>query len=1143
MTVLHTSLVDALSAHAVRRGDKPAVHFLLDGEAQRLTLTYAELDRRARELAAVLSRHAGVGERALLLMQSGPSYVVSFYACLYAGIIAVPALPPESLRQYELSRVRSILDDAQPSLVLTEEHLRESLVQAFAQALPTTLSVDALDASTLQGSTNWPVRHPANEDIAFLQYTSGSTATPKGVEVSHGNLVANEQMMLGCFDLREDDTFVSWLPLYHDMGLIGCLLLSVYRGASLVLMSPRHFVERPARWLEAISDYRASHSGAPDFAFRLAAERVNQSVLAKLDLSCLRVLFSGSEPVRQDSLQAFAQHFAPCGFKPAAFLPCYGLAEATLFVAGTTAAEHFVSASFDSHALGEHRAEPGQGSLLVSSGILHEGLQVMLVDPHTGDIQPDSHIGEIWTSGDSVARGYWRNPQASARTFVSRDERTWLRTGDLGFLRGNRLFITGRLKDMIIVRGQNIYPQDLERAVEYNVEGARKGRVTAFVVEQADGEGIGIAVEIGRTTQRKISAAQLCAQIDRVVAEVCQQTPVWIALLNPGELPKTSSGKLQRSACRQMLERAELDCFHLRRNDQPLVREGQALVDDQQRLVAAVWAEVLGQDEIFCDDNFFALGGNSIAAAQIVGRLRERLGVNLALANVFDHPELAGFAASLAEAVAGHTQPVLSPSVTDELLPSFAQERLWFAWQLDPHSSVYNVPLALHLRGPLDVDALRAAFGALQQRHGVLRTTFAAQGEGVRLLLQETLALEFAIEDLSELSPEQRLAQARQRAAAHARQPFDLSTGPLQRVCVLRLDQREHVLLLTTHHIAVDGWSMRNLVDELEVLYTARLAGIDAQLPALTVGYGDFARWQRQLLAGPEHARQLAYWHQALAGEHSWLELHGQRPRNKQAMAVGEHFTFSAVQTSALRDFARARAVTPFMLLLGAFAVSLREQSGQSRIRLGSDIANRSHPATEPLVGFFINQLVLQVDLDLAASTDALLEQCRGVVLGAAGHQDLPFEQLVEALRPPRRAGRSPFFSIKLNYQEGEPPLPRLRDVRVQGFDAGQQAAELDLILGFYSSASRLEARFEMPEGLFQPGEISQLFAQIQAVLHCWLGKAALTQADLLEAAAQVRREARAVDSQQRQTLLASQRPMRRRAAQPSTQPHSVQEQ
>lgn len=453
------------------------------------------------------------------------------------------------------------------------------------------------------------------------------------------------------------------------------------------------------------------------------------------------------------------------------------------------------------------------------------------------------------------------------------------------------------------------------------------------------------------------------------------------------------------------------------------------------------------------------------------------------MACLFDNPLLTAFAQQVTEAAAAHAQPPLIADPGGALVPSFAQQRLWFAWQLEPHSSVYNVPMALHLRGPLNVEALREAFATLQQRHGVLRTTFVPEGEGVRLVQHDSLALDFIVEDVADLP------EARQRATQQAREPFDLASGPLQRVRLLRLEAREHVLLLTTHHIAVDGWSMRNLMDELEALYAARLSGRAAVLSQLAVGYGDYARWQRALMAGPEQARQLAYWRQALAGEHSWLELHGQRPRNLGAMAQCEHFTFSAVQTSALRAFASANGVTPFMLLLGAFAISLREQSGQSRIRLGSDIASRSHPAAEPLVGFFINQLVLQLDLDLTASSDELLEQCRRVVLGAAGHQDLPFEQLVEALRPPRRAGRSPFFSIKLNYQEGEPPLPRLQDVRVEALAADHQAAELDLILGFYSSAGRLEARFEVPQGLFEPGELAELFAQIQAVLDCWLGK------------------------------------------------------
>ncbi|MHC5351617.1 condensation domain-containing protein [Metapseudomonas furukawaii] len=1139
MTPPHTSLVDALIAHAARQGEKPAVHFLLDGEEQRLTLSYADLDRRARGLAAALSRHAAPGDRALLLMQSGPGYVLSFYACLYAGIIAVPALPPESLRHHELNRVKAILADALPQLVLTEEHLCGSLRDAFGAALPKVLAVDELG---LAEADDWRERRPVAEEIAFLQYTSGSTATPKGVEVSHGNLLANEELMVRCFGLDEGDTFVSWLPLYHDMGLIGCLLLSLYRGATLVLMSPRHFVERPARWLEAISRYRATHTGAPDFAFRLAAERIGDAVRDRLDLSCMKVLFSGSEPIRQDSLEAFARRFTGVGFDPVAFLPCYGLAEATLFVAGTTSVEPYVSASFDSHALGENRAEPGEGSLLVSSGVLHEGMDLILVDPQSGEVQPDNHVGEIWTSGDSVARGYWRNPEATARAFVQHEGRTWLRTGDLGFLREGRLYITGRLKDMLIVRGQNIYPQDLERAVEYSVEGARKGRVTAFAVEQEDGEGIGIAVEIGRTTQRKITAAQLCAEIDRAVADVCQQGVAWIALLQPGELPKTSSGKLQRSACRQMLERGELDCFHLRRAGERPARQGEAPRGEHERLVAAIWADVLNQDDLFRDDAFFALGGNSIAAVQVLGRLRESLGVSLPLAALFDAPVLAGFAAQVQQATAGERLPPLEACVSAPTVLSHAQERLWFAWQLEPQSSVYNVPLALHLRGPLDVAALRSAFSLLQARHPVLRTTFVPEGEGARLHLRSDLPLDFVVEDLADLPLEQREAVARERAAAEARQAFNLVDGPLQRVRLLRLDAREHVLLLTTHHIAVDGWSMRNLVDELELLYAAGLDGLEPALPALVVGYSDFARWQRERLAGPERARQLDYWRSVLAGEHAWLELHPQRPRLPGALALSERFTFGGAQTSLLRTYAAARGVTPFMLLLGAFAVCLREQSGQMRIRLGSDIANRSHPAVEPLVGFFINQLVLQVDLDLADSAESLLEQCRRVVLGAADHQDLPFEQVVKALRPPRRAGRSPLFSIKLNYQEGEPPLPRLRDVRVDSFAAPHQAAELDLILGFYSSAGRLEARFEMPEGLFEPGEAAMLFAQLEAVLACWLGKPHRTQADLLEAAAQVRRDAEARSNQQRQHLMASQRPMRRRAANPISNPDNVQE-
>jgi acyl-CoA synthetase (AMP-forming)/AMP-acid ligase II len=1132
MTPTPSSLVDALIARAALHGEQPAVHFLVDGEEVRQTLTYAELDSRARGLAVVLARHVAPGSRALLLMHSGLGYVVAFYACLYARVIAVPALAPESLRTHEFNRIKAILADAQPQLVLTDEHLTRSLEEAFGSALPPVLAVDGLGLKREQGQAqDWQGQRPLADDIAFLQYTSGSTTTPKGVEVSHGNLVANENMMVRCFGMYQGDVCVSWLPLYHDMGLIGCLLLAIYSGATLVLMSPRSFVERPARWLEAISRYRGTHTGAPDFAFRLAAERVADSALAQLDLRSLRVLYSGSEPIRHDSLTAFANRFTPAGFDPKAFLPCYGLAEATLFVSGTPDTAPFVAQSFDLHALGEHRAEPGEGSLLVSSGTLWKGMQVMLVAPDSGEILPERRIGEIWTSGASVARGYWNNPQATARTFVQREGATWLRTGDLGFLDQGRLYITGRLKDVIIVRGQNLYPQDLELAVEQSVEGARKGRVTAFVVEHQGREGIGIAVEIGRSTQRKVAAAQLCAEIDRAVIDLCQESAAWIALLNPGELPKTSSGKLQRSACRQMLERAELDCYYLQRAGEQAARQGVATQGEHEALVASIWAQVLGVVQVFRDDGFFALGGTSITAVQVMGRLREQLGVSLSLAALFDAPDLAAFALRVQDAVpqVGHT-PLLEADPAAPAILSYAQQRLWFAWQLDPQSSVYNVPLALRLRGPLEAPALSGAFADLQARHPILRTTFSQGAVDAQFNVRSDLGLSFKVESLMNLPSPQREIAAREQAAIEAQLPFDLAAGPVQRIRLLQLDERDHVLLLTTHHIAVDGWSMQILVTELEQLYAARLTGTSVVLPTLHIGYGDFARWQRDALVGSEHSRQLDYWRTALGGADNWLELNPDRPRRSGVVAVSQHFNFAAGQTSALRTFAAERGVTPFMLLLGVFAIVLREQSGQSRIRLGSDIANRAHPRIEPLVGFFINQLVLQVDLDQQADAQALLEQCRRVVVQAADHQDLPFEQLVEALRPPRRAGRSPFFSIKLNYQEGEPPMPRLRDVRIEPFDAPHQAAELDVILGFYSSAGRLQARFETPEGLFEPTQVTLLFNQLQGVLACWLADPTTSQSALLDAAIQVRRAAEREANQQRHRLLGDQRPLRRRA-------------
>ncbi|WP_165679080.1 AMP-binding protein, partial [Metapseudomonas otitidis] len=393
------------------------------------------LDRRARVIAAALQAEAEFGDRAVLLFDSGPDYVAAFFGCLYAGVIAVPAYPPESARRHHQLRLLSIIDDAEPALVLTSAALREPLQQMnqdLGTACPALLCVEDLQDELADA---WCEPVLAADDIAFLQYTSGSTSLPKGVQVSHGNLVANELLIRRGFGIGADDVIVSWLPLYHDMGLIGGLLQPIFSGVPCVLMSPRYFLERPVRWLEAIAQYGGTVSGGPDFAYRLCCERVSAGALARLDLSGWRVAFSGSEPIRQDSLERFAGQFAGCGFDAASFLACYGLAEATLFVTGGVRGQGIPALGVDGAALAQNRIEPGADSLLLSCGFGQPGHGVMIVEPATGAALGENRVGEIWASGPSIAHGYWRNPEATAKAFVDRDGTSWLRTGDLGFLR------------------------------------------------------------------------------------------------------------------------------------------------------------------------------------------------------------------------------------------------------------------------------------------------------------------------------------------------------------------------------------------------------------------------------------------------------------------------------------------------------------------------------------------------------------------------------------------------------------------------------------------------------------------------------------------------------------------------------------
>ncbi|WPO00925.1 non-ribosomal peptide synthetase [Pseudomonas sp. MUP55] len=1081
---LPRTLVQSLQQRAAQTPDQVALRFLAESAEHSVVLSYRDLDLRARTIAAALQADVASGERAVLLFPSGPDYVAAFFGCLYAGVIAVPAYPPESTRRHHQERLLSIISDAEPRRLLTIASLADGLAQI--ENAPPVLSVDTLDA---QLADHWVAPELQPDDIAFLQYTSGSTALPKGVQVSHGNLVANEVLIRRGFgiDLNPDDVIVSWLPLYHDMGLIGGLLQPIFSGVPCVLMSPAYFLARPLRWLEAISEYGGTISGGPDFAYRLCSERISESALNRLDLSQWRVAYSGSEPIRLDTLERFADKFAACGFSSNNFFASYGLAEATLFVAGGSRGHGIPALRVDEQALAANRAEPGQGSAIMSCGTAQPDHAVLIADPHTLSELADNCVGELWASGPSIAHGYWRNPEASARTFVQHAGRTWLRTGDLGFIRDGEVYITGRLKDLLIVRGHNLYPQDIEHTIEREVEVVRKGRVAAFAVNDQGLEGIGIAAEISRSVQKILPPEALIKAIRQAVAEAYQEAPCVVLLLNPGALPKTSSGKLQRAACALHHADGSLDSY-AQFPDLHTQASGAALASTLHNQIAAIWCEQLQVATVAADDHFFLLGGNSISATQVVARLRETLGLELNLRLLFEAPTLQGFATSVAQlqhdgGVAQGAIPALSRQ--DDLPQSLAQNRLWITWQLDPHSSAYTIPGGLRLRGELDEDAVRASFQQLIQRHEALRTRFYERdGQGFQRI-EPHVAFDLQVIDLSDLPGAERETRAQQIREDQARTGFDLEKGPLLRVTLVRLDDEDHQLLVTLHHIIADGWSLNILIDEFSRLYAAASQGQALELPPLHLHYADYASWQRQWLAAGEGQRQLAYWKAALGGDHPTLDLATDHPRSAQVLNSASRHTvrLSAKLSEAIGQTAQAHESTPFMLLLAAFQTLLYRYSGQRDIRIGVPNANRPRQETQGLVGFFINTLVLRAELDGRQSFDQLLAATRQAAMDAQAHQDLPFEQLLEAFPEAREQG---LFQVMFNHQQRDlSALRRLPGMLAEELPWHSREAKFDLQLHSEEDRNgRLSLAFDYADELFDTATLQRLAEHYVNLLH-----------------------------------------------------------
>lgn len=565
-----STLVDLLQHRAIHQPDQIGYRFLQDGETEVISLSYQALDREAKKIATQLQSLNLQGKKAILLYSPGLDFIAAFFGCLYASVAAVPAYPPQI--QQNLSRLQVMIADVQATVILTTTMLLTEVRNYVAQSPEAHLSIITTDNLTDDLISAWHKPNLSSNSLAFIQYTSGSTGNPKGVMLSHDNLLHNSAFIYQGFEHSTDSRGVIWLPPYHDMGLIGGIIQPLYGGFPVVLMSPVSFLRKPLRWLQAISRDRATTSGGPNFAYNLCLQKITPQQKATLDLSCWEVAFTGAEPISAQILEQFAQAFAPCGFRREAFYSCYGLAEATLFITGGLKTKPPTIQQIDSTALQQNRVVVASDDSLKIQTIVSCGhpleQKVVIVDPQSLYPLQTGQIGEIWVSGSSVAQGYWNQPEKTQETFFAylndTKEGPFLRTGDLGFLQDGELFVTGRIKDVIIIRGQNYYPQDIELTVQSNLA-LRQGCCAAFSLEIQGEEQLVIVVEIKRESSRKLNSQDVITAIRSAVSKQHGLQTGAILLLKQGTIPKTSSGKIQRHSCKTKFQENSFNpiaCWH-----------------------------------------------------------------------------------------------------------------------------------------------------------------------------------------------------------------------------------------------------------------------------------------------------------------------------------------------------------------------------------------------------------------------------------------------------------------------------------------------------------------------------------------------------------------------------------------------------
>ncbi len=1005
-------------------------------------LTYRELSNRANQLAHYLQK-LGVGPEVLvgICLERSIEMIVGLLAILKAGGAYVPLDPT-----YPKERLAFMIGDSQAPVVLTQSKLLEQLPTRSIQNR--TICLDTDWKTVAQESAENPTNGAKNENLAYVIYTSGSTGNPKGVMVEHRSLV-NYLCWFSESPLAEKALNLPVTTRLTFDASLKQLFPPLLHGNQVFLVSDAA-INQPANLLEAIRCRDRFSLNCVPSLWNAVTDAIDSDPDLVPPEALSSLLLGGENPSRQLLEKTFATYPGLDVWN------LYGPTEAT--VNATVARLHPDSPIIIGRPIGN--------------------TQVYILDPHLNPV-PIAVAGEIHIGGEGLARGYWNRPELTTEKFISNPfsdtpGSRLFKTGDIArYLPDGNIEFLGRIDDQVKLRGYRIELAEIETvlgqhpAIQHTVVLAREDspgdkRLVAYIVATAGSNPS--AQDLRRFLQQKLPEYMV---------------PSAIMFLE--SLPLTPNGKLDRNALPAPDQcRPELDETFV------------AARTPVEKILASIWADVLKLDKVGIHDNFFELGGHSLLATQVLSRVNHSFQVKIQLRRLFETPTIATLAASIGASLGTEEDlqripPIVSTPRRSEVPLSFAQQRLWFLDQLEPGYSAYNIPVALRLTGPLDVTAFERSLSEILRRHDALRTTFPqVNGQPVQVILPFE-PIKLTLLNLQEQDENEREALALRLAAEEARRSFDLVRGPLLRACLLRLDQDEHVLLITIHHIASDGWSMGILFRELSVIYEAFSRGQPSPLAELPIQYVDFAVWQREWLQGGALERDLAYWKQQLAGAPAMLELPTDRPRTPVQSFRGarEPVTLPKSLSELLNALSRREGVTLFMTLLAAFKVLLSRYIDRCDIVLGTPIAGRTDAKTEELIGFFANTLVLRTDLSGDPTFRVLLKRVREVSLEAYNHQELPFEKVVELVQPERDLSYNPLFQVLFALHNTPPTLLKLPGLVVDPLDVEYGTARFDLALDLREQPQGLIGSLEYNTDLFDAATITRMLGHFQTLLEC----------------------------------------------------------